>query len=104
MIRGIERRYELNRQGYDLDRIATRVGEILGKGTDEVFSKGRQQRNGKAKSLPCLWAVSGISMSLDFPFFNAVPTIHSSAMKRPKVTGDGQTAPHGLYLSVTHEC
>jgi len=59
-----ERRYELKRQGYDLDRIAKRVAEIYGMEKHEVFSKGRQQRRVKAKSLLCFWAVREIGMSL----------------------------------------
>ena len=35
-----ERRYRLRRQGYDLDRIAERVSEVLGMSQDEVFLKG----------------------------------------------------------------
>ena len=35
-----ERRYELKRQGYDLDRIAKRVAEIYGMEEGEVFFKG----------------------------------------------------------------
>ena len=37
-----ERRYELKRRGYDLERIAMRVAEICGMEEDEVFSKGDQ--------------------------------------------------------------
>jgi hypothetical protein len=59
-----ERRYELKRQRYDLDRIAKRVAEIYGMEQHEVFSKGRQQRRVKAKSLLCFWAVREIGMLL----------------------------------------
>ena len=59
-----ERRYELKPQGYDLDRIAKRVAEIYGMERQEVFSKGRQQRKVKARSLLCFWAVREIGMSL----------------------------------------
>lgn len=52
-----ERRYELQRRGYGLDRIAKRVAEIYGMEKHEVFSKGRQRRKVKAKSLLCFWAV-----------------------------------------------
>ena len=51
-----ERRHKLRRQGYDLDRIAERVSEVLGLKPDEVFSKGRQDRKVKARSLLCFWA------------------------------------------------
>jgi len=59
-----ERRYELKPQGYDLDRFAERVAEIYGMEKHEVFSKGRQQRKVKARSLLCYWAVREAGMSL----------------------------------------
>ena len=58
-----ERRYELQRRGYDLHRIAKNA-ETHGMEKHEVFSKGRQQRRVKAKSLLCFWAVREIGMSL----------------------------------------
>jgi hypothetical protein len=51
-----ERRYELKRQGLDLNRTAQRVAEIFGMEFDEVFSKGRQDKKVKARSLLCYWA------------------------------------------------
>jgi putative transposase len=58
-----ERRYKLRRQGYDLDRIALRVSEVLGMKPDEVFSKGRQDRKVKARSLLCFWAARELGLS-----------------------------------------
>ena len=52
-----ERRHKLMRHGYDLDSIAERVSEVLGMKPDEVFSKGRQNRRVKERSLLCFWAV-----------------------------------------------
>lgn len=59
-----ERRYDLKRRGYDLERIAERVAEIYGMEKHEVFSKGRQQRKVKARSLLAYWAVGELGMSL----------------------------------------
>ena len=50
------RRHRLRRQGYDPERIAERVSKVLGMKTDEVFSKGRQYKKVKARSLLCFWA------------------------------------------------
>jgi putative transposase len=58
-----ERRHKLRRQGYDLARIAERVSEVLGIKRDEVFSKGRQGRKVKARSLLCYWAARELGMS-----------------------------------------
>jgi REP element-mobilizing transposase RayT len=54
---GYERRYEVKRRGYDLERIADRVAEICGMERGRVFSKGRHKRKVKARSLLCYWAV-----------------------------------------------
>ena len=59
-----ERRYELKRRGYDLERIAKRVAEICGVKEEEVFSKGRQKNRVKARSLLCYWAVREAGISL----------------------------------------
>jgi putative transposase len=58
-----ERRHRLKRRGYDLDRIAERVSEVLGMKPDEVFSKGRQNRKVKARSLLCFWAARELGLS-----------------------------------------
>jgi REP element-mobilizing transposase RayT len=59
-----ERRYELKLRGYDLERIVKRVAEICGMGEKEVFSKGRQKKKVKARSLLCYWAVREAGISL----------------------------------------
>lgn len=58
-----ERRHELKRQGFDLHRIAERVAEVLEMEPDEIFSKGRQNRKVKARSLLCYWAARELGMS-----------------------------------------
>ena len=58
-----ERRYKLKRQGFDLDRIAERVAEVLDMDPDQVFSKGRQNRKVEARSLLCFWAARELGMS-----------------------------------------
>lgn len=58
-----ERRHQLKRQGYDLNRIASRVAELFGMDSDEVFSKGRQNRKVQARSLLCFWASRELGMS-----------------------------------------
>jgi len=58
-----ERRYKLKRQGYDLDRIVKRVSEVLGMKPHEFFSKGRQDKKVKARSLLCFWAAKELGIS-----------------------------------------
>jgi len=53
----------LRRQGYDPDRIAERVSEILGMKPEEAISKGRQKRKVTARSLLCFWAARELGIS-----------------------------------------
>jgi REP-associated tyrosine transposase len=52
-----ERKYELKRQGYDLDRIVARASEVCGLSEGDIFLKGKQPNRVKARSLLCYWAV-----------------------------------------------
>lgn len=52
---GYERSGELKRRGYALKRTVRRVADICGIEEGEIFSKGRQQWRGKARSLLCFW-------------------------------------------------
>ena len=58
-----ERRHKLKLQGFDLHRIAKRVAEVLEMEPDEVFSKGRQNRKVRARSLLCFWAARELGVS-----------------------------------------
>ena len=59
-----ERKYEMKRKGFDLDRLARRVAEIYGIEPREIFSKGKQKRRVGARSLLCYWAVREVGISL----------------------------------------
>ncbi len=59
-----DRRYELKRRGYDLDRIAGRVADILNMKPEDVFAEGKQVMKVKARSLLCYWAVREAGMSI----------------------------------------
>jgi REP element-mobilizing transposase RayT len=59
-----DHRYELKRGGYDLERIAERVGEILDIKKEDVLSKGSQKTKVKARSMLCYWAVRETGMSI----------------------------------------
>jgi chromosomal replication initiation ATPase DnaA len=59
-----DRKYELKRLGYDLDRIAARVAEIYELKEGDILSKGKQQRKVKARSLLCFWTVRELGITL----------------------------------------
>jgi putative transposase len=60
----IDRRHELKRCGYDLDRIAGRVADILNMKKEDVFARGSQATRVKARSMLCYWAVREAGMSI----------------------------------------
>jgi REP element-mobilizing transposase RayT len=59
-----ERRYEVKRRGYDLERIAERVAEVCGIEKRQVFSSGRQKDKVRARSIFCYWAAREAGISL----------------------------------------
>jgi REP element-mobilizing transposase RayT len=59
-----ERKSELKRLGYDLDRVARRVAEICGIEKEDIFLKGKQPLKVKTRSLFCFWAVQELKVSL----------------------------------------
>jgi hypothetical protein len=59
-----DRRYDLIRQGYDLNRVIQRVAEIYDMEPDAVTSKGRQKNKVAARSVLCFWAVRELGMTL----------------------------------------
>ena len=61
-----EHNYELKRRGYDLDRIAGRVAEILSMKKEDVYARGSQATKVKARSILCYWAVREAGMSIRY--------------------------------------
>ena len=53
----LERSYRLRFQGYDLERLTGRVGEVLGIETKRIWASGRYADLVEARSLLCYWAV-----------------------------------------------
>lgn len=53
----LDRRYELNSLGYDLDKVEQRVLEIYQIEREDLYSKGRQRTRAEARGLFCYWAV-----------------------------------------------
>jgi REP element-mobilizing transposase RayT len=53
----MESRYRLRARGYDLEKVASRVSEVLGTEPGVVCRKGRYRDAVEARSLFCYWAV-----------------------------------------------
>jgi REP element-mobilizing transposase RayT len=58
-----EKKYELKRCGYYLNRIAARVAEIFEIEAEDIFLKGKQRKRVRARSLFCFWAVHELGAS-----------------------------------------
>ncbi|UCD83132.1 MAG: transposase [Desulfobacterales bacterium] len=57
------RRYHLQTQGVDFDRIADQVAKIFRLKPEQVLSYGKQPQRVKARSLLCFWAVKELEMN-----------------------------------------
>ncbi len=58
-----ERRYWLQAQGYDIDRVVEKVAKIFDMEPAEVRKPGNQPLRVKARSLVCYWAVRELGIS-----------------------------------------
>jgi len=59
-----EGKYDLKRRGYDLTSVVMKVSKIFKIDSEEILSKGKQQKKVKARSLLCYWAVKELEISL----------------------------------------
>jgi putative transposase len=84
----MERRYALRARGVDLDRIASRVSEVLGVTLEEVWAEGKYKRIVEARSVLCYWAVRelGVSMSsLALQLKISIPAVGYSVARGRKI-------------------
>ncbi len=58
-----ERRYRIQRQGYDFDKIVDRVATIFKLKPEEVLSNVKQRARVKARSVLCYWAANDLKMT-----------------------------------------
>ena len=61
----LERRYKVRSQGFDIDRLAERVADLMGIPAQQVLAVGKKRQTVRARSLLCYWAVHecGITMT-----------------------------------------
>jgi lambda repressor-like predicted transcriptional regulator len=60
----VEKRHALRSAGFDLEKVASRVSEVLGVRPEEVWAEGKYRRMVEARSLLCYWAVRELGVSL----------------------------------------
>jgi REP element-mobilizing transposase RayT len=59
----LNRRYRLQAEGMDFNRVVERVCDLLNVGSNEIFFTGKQPMRVRAKSLVCYWAVKELGMT-----------------------------------------
>ena len=59
----LERRYRIQMQGYDFDRIVDRVAKTFGLKPKVVQSNAKERTQVKARSVLCYWAVNELGMT-----------------------------------------
>ncbi|MBW2247201.1 MAG: transposase [Deltaproteobacteria bacterium] len=59
----LEQKYDLKARGYDFDRVAQRVAELMEIETEQVTAFGKSPQTVKARSLLCFWAHRKLGMT-----------------------------------------
>jgi len=60
----MEHSYRLASEGYDLDKVASRVCDIVQVEPSEVWAAGKEPKRVEARSLLCYWAVRDLGISM----------------------------------------
>jgi putative transposase len=60
----MEHRYRLASEGYDLDKIASKVCDLVHLELSELWARGKEPKRVKARSLLCYWAVRDLGISM----------------------------------------
>jgi hypothetical protein len=59
----LEERYRLQAEGYDLDKVIERVGELVEMSPEEIMERGKERRKVEARSILCYWATDSLGIS-----------------------------------------
>jgi len=84
----MEKRYALRIGGFDLERVASRVSEVLDVNPDEVWARGKHRRIVEARSLLCYWAVRELGISMSFLALKlgiSVPSVSESVTRGRRI-------------------
>ena len=60
----MEKRYRLQAKGYDLDKLASRVCDVMHLEPAELWAPGKERKRVAAKSLLCYWAVRDLGIGM----------------------------------------
>ncbi len=59
----LEERYRLQAEGYDLDTLIERAGELVEMSPEEIIERGKERRKVEARSILCYWATDSLGIS-----------------------------------------
>ena len=60
----LERKFRMQSEGYDIDRLAASVARQMNISVEAVFSAGKNRRTVRARSVLCYWAVRECAMTM----------------------------------------
>ena len=60
----MEKRYALVAKGYDLDKIASKVSDLMQLRSFEIWAPGKVRKRVEARSLLCYWAVRDLGINM----------------------------------------
>jgi len=60
----MEKSYRLAAKGYDIDKIASKISDLMQLKPSEIWAPGKERKRVKARSLLCYWAVRDRGMSM----------------------------------------
>jgi REP element-mobilizing transposase RayT len=92
-----DKKYQIIRKGFDIDKVAARVSQIFGIDTGEICTPGKQRVRVQARSVLCYWAVHylGYSMTALAEHLNSSQPAISLNVQR----GAGIAKDQGLSLT-----
>jgi putative transposase len=80
-------KYRLKAEGYDMDKIISRVSEIIGISPAQILDNQRDKKRTEARSIVCFWAKDqlGISQSQLAQSFHQTQSAISYAVRRGRI-------------------
>ena len=60
----MEKRYRLAAKGYDLDKIASKVSDLMQLKPSEIWAPGKERKRVKARILLCYWAIRDLGINM----------------------------------------
>jgi len=88
-----EERYRLQAEGYDIDKLIERVGELVEMSPEEIMERGKERGKVETRSILCYWATDrlGISQTQLAHALNLTQPAVSQAVRRGRALVKAQS-------------